>query len=64
MDCRPLECRNVALTADNRAALAAEAGRLDAETRSRPTLPPLLLADLARRRDRIRTFLTTEGDPS
>jgi hypothetical protein len=58
-DCRPLDCRNVALTPDNADALAAEAERLDARLHGRPALTPLLQADLERRRDAIRTFLAT-----
>lgn len=61
-DCRPLECRNVALTPDNANALATEAQRLDARLHGRPALAPLLHADLERRRDAIRTFLTTAGE--
>ncbi|MET8248712.1 hypothetical protein ABZV31_32600 [Streptomyces sp. NPDC005202] len=59
LDCRPLDCHNVALTPDNASALAAEADRLDDQIRSRPTLPPLLLADVHRRRDAILGFLQT-----
>lgn len=58
LDCKPLEYRNVALTADNHAALAAEADRLVARLCARPALPPLLHADLTRRRDAIHAFLT------
>jgi hypothetical protein len=52
-DCQPLECRNVALTADNTTTLAAEADRIDHRLRGRLVLPPLLHAGLARRRDAI-----------
>ncbi|MFI1759271.1 hypothetical protein [Streptomyces sp. NPDC020571] len=62
LDCRPLECRNVALTADNATALTAQAERLDTRLRARPVLAPLLHADLQRRRDAIRAFLTTAGE--
>ncbi|MET9694517.1 hypothetical protein ABZY81_39955 [Streptomyces sp. NPDC006514] len=57
-DCQPLECRNVALTADDTTALAAEADRIDHRLRARPVLPPLLNAGLARRGDAIHAFLT------
>ncbi|MGV9574273.1 hypothetical protein ACWDRX_34930, partial [Streptomyces nigra] len=56
---KPLECRNVALTHDNAAALNAQAERLDARLHAHPVLPPLIHTDLERRRDAIRTFLTT-----
>ncbi|MGV9236592.1 hypothetical protein [Streptomyces nigra] len=59
LDCKPLECRNVALTHDNAAALNAQAERLDARLHAHPVLPPLIHTDLERRRDAIRTFLTT-----
>ncbi|MCX4681271.1 hypothetical protein OG413_39430 [Streptomyces sp. NBC_01433] len=39
-DCQPLECRNVALTAANTTALAAEADRLDLLLRARPPSRP------------------------
>ncbi|MEU5289389.1 hypothetical protein AB0G97_36140 [Streptomyces sp. NPDC020755] len=64
LECRPLECRNVALTPDNVTVLAAEAQRLDARLGSRPLLPPLLHADLTRRRDAIHAFLTTTSGAS
>jgi len=59
LDCRPTECHNVALTADNSAALAAEAERLDARLRTHPVLAPRLHADLERRRDAIHALLAT-----
>ncbi|MGW2275743.1 hypothetical protein [Streptomyces yangpuensis] len=60
-ECQPLECRNVALTANNTTALATEADRIDHRLRARPVLPPLLHAGLARRRDAIHAFLTVNG---
>lgn len=57
LDCKPLECKNVALIADNTRALSAEAERLDTRLRGGPVLPPLLHADLKRRRDAIGAFL-------
>lgn len=56
-DCRPLDCANVALTADNTAALGAERDRVDHELTIRPSLPPLLAHRLRSRRDQISHFL-------
>lgn len=61
--CQPLDCRNTALTVDNRDALRDEAGRIDIELADRPTLPPLLLHRLTARRDKISNFLTRH-DPT
>lgn len=61
LDCRPLQCRNVALTTANASALADEAERLDARIHAHPALPPLVHADLERRRDEIHAFLLTDG---
>ncbi len=58
-DCQPLECRNVAVTAANADALRAEADRLAGEAAHRPTLPPLLLADLTARQGKINALLQT-----
>jgi integrase len=58
-DCQPLECRNVAVTAANAEALRAEADRLASEAARRPTLPPLLLADLTARQRKITALLPT-----
>lgn len=55
--CRPLECANVALTADNITALRAERDRVDHELTRRPSLPPLLAHRLRTRREQIRHFL-------
>ena len=55
--CRPLECRDTALTADNKAALRREATEIIRQLAIRPVLPPLLQARLAARRDQITTFL-------
>ncbi|MER5473579.1 hypothetical protein [Streptomyces sp. NPDC002685] len=57
LDCKPVQCRNVALTADNTHALASEVESLDTRLRARPALPPLLQADLERRCDEIDAFL-------
>ncbi|MBU8857656.1 MULTISPECIES: hypothetical protein [unclassified Micromonospora] len=55
--CQPLDCRNTALTPDNRDALQAEVGNIAAELNRQPLLPPLLHHRLTARRDRIATFL-------
>jgi hypothetical protein len=62
LDCKPLECRNTALTPGNIAALTAEADRLNDRLRARPVLPPLVHAQLERRRDAIHAFLTIPGE--
>ncbi len=54
--CRPLECANVAVTADNAYALRDEIARLDAELR-RGLVPPLLREQLTQRRDGIARLL-------
>jgi len=56
--CRPLECRNTALTADNTAALSAEIAAITGQLAARPVLPPLLQARLTTRRDQIASFLS------
>ena len=61
-NCRPLECRNTALTADNKIALSQEAAEIARQLASRPVLPPLLQARLAARRDQITTFLSRYPD--
>lgn len=55
-NCQPLECRNVALTADNIAELRQEVTEIDGELTERPYLPPLLLQRLHQRRDQIMHF--------
>ena len=60
--CRPLECRNIALTADNKAALSREAAEITRQLAARPLLPPLLQARLAGRRDQITPFLNRYPD--
>jgi len=61
-NCRPLECRNTALTADNKTALSQEAAEITRQLASRPVLPLLLQARLAARRDKITTFLSRYPD--
>ncbi|MEU8489528.1 hypothetical protein [Streptomyces sp. NPDC048641] len=63
LGCRPLECRNVALTTTNASALADEAERLDAPIHARPALAPPVHADLERRRDKTHAFLLTDEPP-
>jgi hypothetical protein len=58
--CRPLDCRNVALTADNVASWDAELQRIQTRLAGRPPLPPLLHRQLADRRDHLTAFLTTQ----
>ena len=56
-NCKPLACRNVALTADNLVAWRDELKAIDADLAARPLLPPLLQAQLERRRDDVRAHL-------
>ncbi|AMY20336.1 MULTISPECIES: hypothetical protein [Nocardiaceae] len=55
-ECKPLHCRNVALTSDNIDTLSAEVAKLRAEL-VRSQFPPLLLDRLARRAEQIEEFL-------
>ncbi|MHC0429663.1 hypothetical protein ACX6XY_05655 [Streptomyces sp. O3] len=54
--CRPLQCRNVALTTDSADAWRKEIDRID-ERLSAPPLPPLLEHQLRERRDELVRFL-------
>ena len=56
--CKPLACRNVALTTENIAAWQREIDRIDRRLAARPPLPPLLLHRLQARRAEITAFLT------
>jgi hypothetical protein len=56
-NCKPLDCRNVALTADNLTAWRDELKSIDADLAARPLLPPLLQAQLERRRDDVQAHL-------
>ena len=56
-NCRPLECANVALTADNLGALRRERDQITAELAARPSLPPLLVHRLQGRREQITQYL-------
>ncbi|MFI6048418.1 hypothetical protein ACIA8C_42885 [Nocardia sp. NPDC051321] len=55
--CKPLACRNVALTRDNIVNLRLEITRIADELDTRPLLPPLLRHQLQARRDDIKAFL-------
>jgi hypothetical protein len=56
--CKPLICRNVALTIDNIDNLRTEISHIDSDLDFRPLLPPLLRHQLQACRDDIETFLT------
>ncbi|WP_034087299.1 hypothetical protein [Streptacidiphilus albus] len=56
--CKPLACRNVALTPENTAAWQREIDRITRRLATRPTLPPLLRHRLEARRTEITAFLT------
>ncbi|OBI78240.1 hypothetical protein A5664_18035 [Mycolicibacterium fortuitum] len=56
-ECKPLTCRNVALTAENFAAWKAEITKIDQQLAQRPKLPPLLDHHLQRRKTDIANFL-------
>jgi len=62
--CKPLTCRNVALTPANIAHLRAEATDIDNDLHARPLLPPLLRHQIQARRAAINAFvaLHEEGD--
>jgi hypothetical protein len=55
--CRPLQCRNVALTTDNTAAWRTEIDHIDERLTAWPPLPPLLEHQLRERRDELARFL-------
>jgi integrase len=56
-DCRPLDCRNVALTPANLAAWRAQLARLDQALASTDVLAPYLRHRLTEQRDQITRFL-------
>ena len=56
--CKPLTCRNVALTTDNIVNLRAEMAHIDRDFDARPLLPPLLRHQLQARRDDIAAFVS------
>ncbi|MFJ9776141.1 hypothetical protein ACIRVF_33725 [Kitasatospora sp. NPDC101157] len=55
--CKPLACRNVALTPENTATWQREIDRIDRRLTSRPPLPPLLRHRLDARRAETTAFL-------
>ena len=63
-DCKPLTCRNVALTADNIKALQEQISGIDNHLGHRPLLPPLLQIRLTDRRDSITDFLAQQSPAS
>lgn len=62
--CQPLECSNVALTADNIDALRTEHRSLQQELATRTALPPLLLHRLRERARRLSDFLDRHTYPT
>lgn len=62
--CQPLECGNVALTADNIDALRTEHRSLQQELATRTALPPLLLHRLRERAHRLSDFLDRHTYPT
>jgi hypothetical protein len=63
--CKPLTCRNVALTADNLAAWREELTIIESDLAGHPLLPPYLQAQLERRLEEIRRHLSnTDKEPS
>lgn len=62
--CQPLECSNVALTADNIDALRTEHRSLQQELTTRTALPPLLAHRLRERASRLSEFLDRHANPN
>lgn len=60
--CKPLICRNVALTPANIAHLRAEAADIDDDLGARPLLPPLLRHQIQARRDDINAFVVRHDE--
>ena len=61
-NCVPLECRNVALTQDNRAALREHLTILDRQLTNPARLAPLVRHRLQQQRDQLAAILTTHVD--
>ena len=55
--CQPLHCNNVALTADNRAALTEQLHKLDAHLRAADLLAPHVAHRLNEQRQELATLL-------
>ncbi len=60
--CKPLICRNVALTPANISHLRTEAAAIDDDLHARPLLPPLLRHQIQARRDDINAFVARHGE--
>ncbi|MDY0909511.1 hypothetical protein [Microbacterium sp. CFBP9034] len=63
-NCKPLACKNVALTEANRATWQAELTSIETELKSTPLLPPLLIAKLQDRQRQITQLLDRDGTPA
>lgn len=63
--CKPMTCRNVALTPENIDTWVVEVEQIDRDLAARPLLPPLLTHQLQSRRDEITKFLDrhTQQEP-
>jgi hypothetical protein len=62
-DCKPLTCRNVALTGDNRAAWRRHLNRLE-QALGESTLAPYVRSRLHEQHRDIARFLDADGDPN
>ncbi|MFI6031604.1 hypothetical protein [Amycolatopsis magusensis] len=62
-ECEPQRCRNVVLTADDRAALTAHVAKLDDQLAGAEVLAPYVRHRLERRRGDIAAFLDDHDDP-
>lgn len=60
--CKPLTCRNVALTEENVETWQGELAMIERDLASRPLPPPLLLTRLETRRDQVMHFLDKHED--
>jgi len=56
-NCKPLTCRNAALTEENLAIWNEELATITQDLNSRPTLPPALVARLKARREQVSGFI-------
>ncbi|MCU6478998.1 hypothetical protein [Arthrobacter sp. A2-55] len=61
--CKPLACRNVALTDENVGVWQDELAAINRELGSKPLLPPLLVTRLESRRQQIAHLLTRRQEP-
>ena len=60
-DCKPLACKNVALTADNIGAWQNHLARLNGQLTLGDALAPLVHVRMTQRRDEVAAFLTEQG---